>query len=121
MPVAGCCNDCRLVMHVERDKKKQHQTEKPEQQNQIKYLKICVNALLTELCRRIPLSLGNNHYQPHTTATTAAATTPTCYYHHPLLLPPATTTTCYYYHHPLLPATTYLVYCITNPATFLCR
>ncbi|XP_067934855.1 serine/threonine-protein kinase ULK4-like [Watersipora subatra] len=45
----------RLIMYMERDKKKQHQTDKPEQWNQIQYLNICLNSLLTEVTRRIPL------------------------------------------------------------------
>ena len=45
-------------MYMERDKKKQHQTEKPEQLNQVQYLNICLNSLLSEVTRRIPLVLG---------------------------------------------------------------
>ena len=43
---------------MERDKKKQHQVEKPEQQSQVQYLNICLNSLLTEITRRVPLILG---------------------------------------------------------------
>lgn len=43
---------------MERDKKKQHQAEKPEQLNQIQYLNICLNSLLTEVTRRIPIIIG---------------------------------------------------------------
>ena len=45
-------------MYMERDKKKQHQTEKPEQLNQVQYLNICLNSLLSEVTRRIPLVLS---------------------------------------------------------------
>ncbi|KAF6031687.1 ULK4 [Bugula neritina] len=49
----------RLVMYIERDKKKHHQTEKPEQLNQVQYLNICLNSLLTEIIRRVPIILGD--------------------------------------------------------------
>ena len=48
----------RLIMYMERDKKKQHQAEKPEQQSQVQYLNICLNSLLTEITRRVPIILG---------------------------------------------------------------
>lgn len=49
---------CRLLMYLERDTKKHHQTEKPEQHKQVQYLMICLNTLLTEVTRRIPLVIG---------------------------------------------------------------
>ena len=50
----------RLIMYMERDKKKQHQVEKPEQQSQVQYLNICLNSLLTEITRRVPIILSKH-------------------------------------------------------------
>ena len=51
----------RLIMYMERDKKKQqHQAEKPEQQSQVQYLNICLNSLLTEITRRVPIILSKH-------------------------------------------------------------
>jgi len=48
-------------MYMERDKKKQFQTDKAEQKNQIQYLQICLNTLITEVTSRIPAILGKGY------------------------------------------------------------